>query len=192
MVSKLKKMYAIILLLVFLSLLLLTSLISCSEDEEPFNDYTPPILSVTPVDMSTVNWVIVFGEGATPSTLSPCFNYGVNASSVEVRAGSDGYIDTVFLNDNIADYEIWIKTSSNNVYFLEYDHILNVAISEGDKVVAGTVIGTVGEGNFTEFMVWEYGDIAHCPFQFATDDFIQQHESVTANWCLEDSISTVP
>ena len=118
------------------------------------------------------------------------FEYIVNDPDVQVRASCGGIVDTVFLNDNFPDYEVWIKTSSNSIYYIEYDHVLNLTVVEGEEVTAGAVLGTVGVGDRTELMVCVYDPywLVYCPFNFATEEFIQQHKSFTENWCLVDTV----
>ncbi len=174
-------------LILFFTIVLLLAIASCTEEE--VYDETPPVLSVTPVDIPTVMFIIAFGDDLSPDQKSGAFEYYVNDSAVQVRASCGGIVDTIFLNDNFPDYEVWIKTSSNNIYYIEYDHVLNLAVTEGEEVTAGAVLGTVGTGNRTELMVCRYHpDVAYCPFNFATEEFIQQHKSFTENWCLEDTI----
>ncbi len=177
--------FTYILLTVGLSILL----IYCEPEKDEY-DKTPPVLSVTPVDISTVTFIIAFGDDLTPIQKNPAFEYIVNDSDVQVRASCGGIVDTVFLNDNFPDYEVWIKTSSNSVYYIEYDHVLNLTVVEGEEVTAGAVLGTVGVGDRTELMVCVYDpdSLAYCPFDFATEEFIQQHKSFTEKWCLEDAV----
>jgi len=177
-------------LILFFTIVLLLAIASCTEEEEEVYDETPPVLSVTPVDISTVMFIIAFGDDLTPDQKNPCFEYIVNDAAVQVRASCAGIVDNIFLNDGFPDYEVWIRTSPNNMYYIEYDHVLNLAVTEGEEVTAGAVLGTVGTANRTELMVCVYypDSLAYCPFDFATEEFIQQHKSFTENWCLEETV----
>jgi hypothetical protein len=163
---------------------------SCKkEDEKP--DETPPVFSVTPVDISTVNSIIAFGEDLSPTQKNPAFEYLVNNSTVQVRSVCKGYIENIQLNENFPDYEIWVKLSSNSIWRIIYDHVLNLNSSSGDKVNAGDILGTVGVGNRTELQINKISnnnELSYCPFDFGTTDFIQQHKAFTENWCLEETV----
>lgn len=174
---------------VILVLFLTTSACKKNEDKP---DETPPVLSVTPVDISTVTSIIAFGADLTAQQKNPAFEYIVNNSAVQVRAVCKGYIEDIRLNDNFPDYEVWIKMSSNSVYRIIYDHVLNLNISKGDNVDPGNILGIVGTGNRTELQINKIGsnneELSYCPFDFATDTFIQQHKSFTETWCLTGTV----
>lgn len=174
---------------VFLIILLVAS--GCKKNNEKL-DETPPVLSVTPVDISTITSFIAFGADLSLIQKNPAFEYVVNNAGVQVRSVCKGYVENIFLNDNFPDYEVWIKTSSNSAYMLIYDHVLNLNISKGDKVEAGDVLGTVGSGNRTELQINKTGDdnkvLSYCPFDFGTSEFIQQHKNLGETWCLMDTV----
>jgi hypothetical protein len=170
-------------------LILITS--ACNKNEKP--DETPPVLSVTPVDISTVTSAIVFGADLTPLQKNPAFEYIVNNSAVQVRSVCAGYIEDIRLNDNFPDYEVWIKMSSNSVYRIIYDHVLSLIISKDDKVDPGDILGIVGTGNRTELQINKIGnnneELSYCPFDFGTSEFIQQHKTFTETWCLTETVT---
>jgi len=159
-------------------------------DEKP--DLTPPVLSVTPVDISTVTSAIVFGADLTIDQKNPAFEYIVNNSTVQVRSACKGYIEDIRLNDNFPDYEVWIKITSNSVYRIIYDHVLNLTVSKDDEVNTGDILGIVGTGNRTELQINKTGnnneELSYCPFDFGTSEFIQQHKTFTENWCLTGTV----
>jgi hypothetical protein len=173
--------------IVVLTILLIAS--ACKKDEKP--DETPPIFSVTPVDISTVTSVIPFGADLTPSQKNPAFEYRVNNSTVQVRSVCKGYIERIMLNDNFPDYEVWIKTSTNSIWTIIYDHVLNLNISEKDNVNPGDALGVVGTGDRTELQINKIinkEELSYCPFDFGTGGFIQQHTTFTETWCLTDTV----
>jgi hypothetical protein len=173
---------------VIIIFMLITS--ACNKNEKP--DETPPVLSVTPVDIPTVTSAIVFGADLTPLQKNPAFEYIVNNSAVQVRSVCAGYIEDIRLNDNFPDYEVWIKMSSNSVYRIIYDHVLSLNISKDDKVDPGDILGIVGTGNRTELQINKIGnnneELSYCPFDFGTSEFIQQHKTFTENWCLTETV----
>ncbi len=173
-------------------IVILFLLIPCCKKEEKKPDETPPVLSVTPVDISTVISRIAFGADLTPTQKNPAFEYNINNSSVEVRSVCKGTIERTFLNDNFPDYEIWVKQSSNSVWTIIYDHVLSLQISKGDKVNPGDILGIVGEGNRTELQINKISgnnnELSYCPFNFGTSEFIEEHKNFTEDWCLEDTV----
>jgi hypothetical protein len=180
------KYHAIAVILIFIM-----AVCGCKKNNDK-PDETPPVLSVTPVDISTISSYIAFGADLSLIQKNPAFEYKVNNSGVQVRSVCKGYVENIFLNDNFPDYEVWIKTSSNSVYMLIYDHVLNLNISKGDKVEAGEVLGTVGTSNRTELQINKTGDdnnvLSYCPFDFGTSEFIQQHKNLNETWCLMDTV----
>jgi hypothetical protein len=174
---------------IILILILITS--ACKKTDEKA-DETPPVLSVTPVDISTVTSIIAFGEALTPLQKNPAFEYRLNNSTVLVKSVCKGYIEEIRLNDNFPDYEVWIKMSSNSVWRIIYDHVLNLNIKKGDNVNPGDKLGVVGTGNRTELQINKITnnnkELSYCPFDFGTSEFIQQHKIFTETWCLTDTV----
>jgi len=174
--------------LLILTFILIIS--ACKKDEKP--DETPPVLSVTPVDISTVTSIIVFGADLTPAQKNPAFEYRVNNSTVQVRSACKGYIEEIRLNENFPDYEVWIKMSSNSIWTIIYDHVSNLNISEKDNVNPGDILGTVGTENRTELQINKINnnneELSFCPFDFGTSEFIEQHKTFTETWCLMDTV----
>lgn len=163
---------------------------SCCDKDKPL-DETPPVLSVTPVDIATVTSIIAFGADLTPSQKNPAFEYYVSNSDVQVRSVCQGEVENIMVNSNFPDYEVWIKLSGNSAWRIIYDHVLNPMISVGDEVSPGTILGTVGEGNRTELQInkiSEDNELSYCPFDFGTSEFIQQHKVFTEIWCIEETV----
>lgn len=111
---------------------------------------------------------------------------------MQVRSACKGYIEDIRLNDNTPDYEVWIKMSSNSVWKIIYDHVLNLNISKDDNVNPGDILGTVGTENRTELQINKINnnneELSFCPFDFGTSEFIQQHKTFTEAWCLTDTV----
>jgi hypothetical protein len=160
-------------------------------DKEDKLDETRPVFSITPVDITTVTYIIQFGADLTATQKNPAFEYYVNNSNVQVRSVCQGYVEDIRLNDNFPDYEVWIKPSTKSVWRIIYDHVLNLNISDGDDVNPGDILGIVGEGNRTELQINKISDkseLSYCPFDFGTSDFIQQHKAYTEDWCIEETV----
>jgi hypothetical protein len=164
-------------------------IVSCNKDEKL--DETPPVLSVTPVDISTVTSFIAFGADLSAEQKNPAFEYYVNNSSVLVRSSCSGYVEDVRLNDNFPDYEVWIRPASNSAWRLIYDHVLDLTISKGDNIEAGDDMGIVGINNRTELQINKISnntELSYCPFNFGNADFIQLHKNYSETWCLIETV----
>ncbi|MCB0278679.1 MAG: peptidoglycan DD-metalloendopeptidase family protein [Calditrichaeota bacterium] len=171
-------------------ILLLVLFNSCADETEM--DQTPPVLSVAPVDMDSVTLVLVFGQELENGKLNPTFEYQVNSSELSVVSASRGIVDRVNSNYNseneFTDYEVWIKASHNSAWTIVYDHLLNLTVSVGNTVNPGDTLGTVGFGDRTELQIDKYDKYnrptQYCPFDFATDAFIEAHQAFQMDWCL--------
>ena len=86
----------------YVAVILISSILintSCHKDDVK-QDETPPILSCTPVALSTVSSFIAFGADLSATQKNPAFEYLVNSDSVHVRISSSGKVERIFLNDN--------------------------------------------------------------------------------------------
>ncbi len=164
-------------------------LTSCEKGEEL--DRTPPVLSTAPIATEQILSIIPFGEDLTPNQKNPAFEYIVSNADVSVITSLSGTVDKILNNSEFEDKEIRIKPTSNSNWTIFYDHVKDLAISEGDFLEVGDVMGTVGEGNRVELQLNE-GDgsetISHCPFNFASEEFINAHLIFSENWCLTDTV----
>ncbi len=161
-------------------------------------DATPPVLSVTPVDISgpydpgngtygDINFnstaLICFGDKLGPDRFSPAIEYYTITNAI-VRASTAGIVTWIFKNDGLSDYEIHIALSKNSLWLIIYDHILEPVISVNDQVKAGDILGKAGEWSAsvrrTELQINYTGDkeLSYCPLNFGTSDFIQKHENL--------------
>ena len=77
----------------------------------------------------------------------------------------------------------------SDAWYVQYDHVLNLTVTRGDRVAAGDVLETVGSSNFVEVSVENnYERLTYCPFDYATDSFINQHKAIAPVWCLEKTV----
>lgn len=165
-------------------------IISCSDDDITL-DQTPPSFMVTPIKIDQVSSFIAFGESLTPTQQNPAIEYFTDQENIEVRSVSDGIVEDIRMNSNIDDFEIWIKPNDNSTWLIIYDHIVDVNLSLGDQVDAGQILGSVGLGNRTELQINKISDgknIAHCPLNFGTQNFIIQHTGFFENWCIAETV----
>jgi len=73
----------------------------------------------------------------------PTFEYIV-AKDSNVYAIGEGIVTNIEYQDETQDYEIIIKPCIFSIWLIIIDHVLNLTISIGDKVVAGMIIGKPG------------------------------------------------
>ncbi|WP_299314276.1 peptidoglycan DD-metalloendopeptidase family protein [uncultured Aquimarina sp.] len=160
---------------------------SCSDDDFSI-DQTQPSFTITPIAMDQVSSFIAFGESLTPTQQNPAIEYFTSQSNIQVRSVSDGVVEDIRLNINIDDFEVWIKPNNNSRWLIIYDHVLDINISIGDQVNAGQTIGIIGIGNRTELQVNDVQNVAHCPLQFGTQSFVQQHINFSEDWCIAETV----
>ena len=133
-------------------------------------DETPPVLSVSIVDLSgtydpttkrlgalNCNFLFAsdpsdrfcfnaFGRSVIPGKVGVSFDYKVAAGS-EVRAATAGTVAEIEAETNPLypdEFEIRTKSSENSAYLIIYDHVKNLRVSIGTVVSPGTVLGTTG------------------------------------------------
>lgn len=182
-VSKLSdNMKSIKILIVFITV------IGCRNDNFLL-DSTPPLFTIPPIPIAQVSSFIPFGQFLTPTQQNPAIEYFGNQSDIPVVSVSEGIVVDVRRNPTIDDFEIWIKPSNNATWLIIYDHVVEVTISKGDQVQTGSLLGTIGLGNRVELQVNDDQNIAHCPLQFGTSSFIQQHMNLYEEWCVEETVT---
>lgn len=182
--------------------LMLLCTISCEDDNNKGRtglDRTRPVLSVTPIELTGpfdglgnrygdvlfdyVTPVIPFGAILGSGATNPAIEYYTIPIAL-VRSCCAGVVVQVFQNEGLSDFEIHIRTSSNNAWNVQYDHVLDPTVTEGSVVVAGEVLGGSGEWSGamrrTELAVsdTENGDLSYCPLDFGDDDFVARHEGL--------------
>ena len=157
----------------------------------------PPVLSVTPVDLTgpydgatdtygalnfAHNPIIPFGYELHPGVCNPAFEY-YTVAGAEVRAASAGVVVWMFENEGIADWEIHVRSHDGSKWVVQYDHVVAPTVAEGERVVAGTVLGGAGIWSATiartelsvTFVASPSSSTSYCPLDFGTASFNAQH-----------------
>ena len=57
-----------------------------------------------------------------------------------------------------------------------------------DTVLPGQLLGNVGEGNRVELQINDKDGTSHCPFSFASNEFVSAHKDFTEVWCIKDAV----
>lgn len=185
-----KQLYIIV-----LGLLILTWVTACQNKVE--GNPTPPIFSVTPVDMSgpydvgTKTYgdilmeepvLIPFGAVLTGNQKSPAIEY-YTVPDAPVRAVCYGRVDAVLDNPvEQGDYEIHVTALPGSAYLIIYDHVLNVTVLEGELVNAGDTLGDAGTWTDTmrrtELQIntgTGSNERSYCPLNFGDSAFVADH-----------------
>lgn len=98
-----------------------------------------------------------FGENKNERLHTVTLNYGID---INVRAGqnvlcvAEGVVSAI---DWIPGYGSIIIITHRDDYRTVYGHIASIAVKEGDRIKAGTIIGKVNEsleGNIVHFEIW--------------------------------------
>ncbi len=162
-------------------------------------DDSPPVLSVSPIDLTGPynavenrygdvtfahrDAIIPFGGALGPGRLSMSYEY-YTIPAAPVRACCDSVVTWMFQNEGLLDYEIYTRRSEGATWAIQYDHVLNPTVSEGDRLTAGQVMGESGEWSSTirrfELAVIDPTGLAICPSDFGTTDFNAQHDAILA------------
>ena len=140
--------------LVVVLFLIPTVILSCKKAN--CTDDTPPVLSVPFVDVTKTRMFLPFGILLNMSTgaLNPAYEIIMTDTTLNVVASLQFTIERIEKNPAPqTDYAVMGKTSSHSKYKIEYDHIVNVAVHEGQVLQPGELIGRIGEGGRTELQI---------------------------------------
>lgn len=100
-----------------------------------------------PVDIENVSSGIAEGQTSTNHhDETPAYDIGMNSGNAggdPVYAISEGEIDNISTQE--AGWCHGIQFKSNDGYYYWYGHLNNLTVSEGDRVVAGQLVGYIAE-----------------------------------------------
>ena len=123
-------------------------------------------------------------QGPDGPKILPTFEYRT-AKDAEVFAASDGVITKIAYQGQTQDYEILIQPEIGSQWTLGHDHVSAVAVSEGQSVKAGDVLGTAGTlggalGR-TEIMMWggpasAGRPLTYCPFKLFAPELLSEYQ----------------
>lgn len=85
----------------------------------------------------------VFGDSLPGGRVNPNFEFSSVKKDAKVIAAFDGVITHITKQEEngTTDYEVFLQTSENSAWIVGYDHLINVAVKEGDQVKAGDFLG---------------------------------------------------
>ncbi|NMB82530.1 MAG: peptidoglycan DD-metalloendopeptidase family protein [Ignavibacteria bacterium] len=98
-----------------------------------------------------------FGENKNERLKTVTLNYGIDIAvkgDQKVYAVAEGIVSAI---DWIPGYGSIVIITHKDEFRTVYGHIANISVREGDKVLAGSVIGNVNEsleGNILHFEIW--------------------------------------
>ena len=91
----------------------------------------------------------VFGDPLPGGRINPNFEYSSVKKDAKIVAAIDGVI--VHINEQHEngqdDFEVFLQTSEKSIWMIGYDHLINLAVKQGDRVKVGDVLGNPGVQN---------------------------------------------
>jgi hypothetical protein len=122
----------------------------------------------------------VFGGLLNGTTLNPTFEYKP-AEGSSVMSMTGGVVSGVGFDEDHQDYSIIVVPEGAPDWIVNYDHVLNPSVDEGDVVVAGDAIGSVGNWyggvGRTEIQVINQDDgLSYCPFLVFDEDLSAEYQ----------------
>ena len=157
---------------------------------------TPPILSVPPIALDRVTAMTAFGDDILVGK-NPSLDYFVDADDVAVHAVMSGVVTGVGPVESGSGHYIVVQKFRGSSWSVWQAPVMYPTVAEGDRVVAGQVLGTVGvsmaDDLVTTLTVLGSGDDgaeAYCPLSFGTESFASEHTAVTATLCLAEKVSS--
>lgn len=195
-----------------LTALTMVAACTSSEDEKNL-DETRPVFTRLPIDISNASdggngifgdldcshvgddpilrfCILVFGKNRLGSEKPNVDHTFRTVEGASVYAGFSGKVVRVEANPNgETDYAVFINPNTNmdsdsiHQYLVEYDHVIDVQVSAGDVVEAGTVIGKSPfdkQNNYGRFelQISRYSvdgqnakqESVECPYKFFTSE----------------------
>jgi hypothetical protein len=121
--------------------------------------------------------VVNSSEGGTKEL--PTFEYLLDPEA-EVFAIAEGTVTRLVYQEDTGDYEFSVRSNDDSKFTVEYDHVTNITVAEGDVVQPGDILGNPGTwssslGRF-EIMISNSGSF-HCPFKFFDDGLLEQYQA---------------
>jgi hypothetical protein len=111
-----------------------------------------------------------FGEPLSGGRLNPTFEFASLKSGTKVVAAIDGIVAFIKEQPETKDYEVFLQPKENSKWTVGYDHLVNVSVTKGATIKAGTVLGepAVQNNGLTRFEIQinkdEGGKTTHvCP-----------------------------
>lgn len=110
--------------------------------------------------------------------------------NTSVLAAIDGVVNRVRYQSETDDYEIDLLPNANSYWNVNYDHITNLTVSEGQTVTAGSVIAkakTNGSSAWFELALLQGGSngitpYRYCPLAAATASFDTKISNLMSSW----------
>lgn len=190
-------------LLVSMSVMVGLMVLACSEDKDPVTA-TPPVFSVTPVDMSGAYHpadstlgdirfsspvILPFGGAVDPDHQSRGIEYYTRLGA-PVRAVTAGVIDTIITNPvEQGDYSIVVICTPGSDYTVYQEHIVNLRVLEHTQVGPGDTLGEAGTWSDTmrrtglKVSLGEGTDTRYyCPLNYGSVSFRDLHVNLLAEY----------
>lgn len=166
---------------VFCIFLTLATIVSCGGSTDNSNNNNnddsdaEPVLYNLGIDFDDFDFaslgernpLIAFGDELTATQDNPTFEYYLT-SDATIISPVNGTVTEITEREDSSDYSIVIIPTDATSWWIILDHVLNVAVAEGDVVSAGDSLGTAGTWEDaigrTELQVLNNDDgLSYCP-----------------------------
>ncbi len=114
----------------------------------------------------------LFGDKFTSNDprINPNFEFASLKKDAKIIAAIDGTVTHIRQQSESSDYEVFLQPFAGSTWTIGYDHLVNLQVQTGDKVVVGDVLGNPSLQNNGlyrfEFQVNNEeasGTVHHCP-----------------------------
>ncbi|MDD4050362.1 MAG: hypothetical protein PHR28_00505 [candidate division Zixibacteria bacterium] len=177
--------------------------LACAEEDDPVTA-TPPVFSVTPVNMSGAYnptdstlgdilfsrpVILPFGGAVDQYSVSRGVEYYTRPGA-PVRAVTAGVIDTIITNPvEQSDYSIALICTPGSDYTVYQEHIVNLRVMEHTSVKPGDTLGEAGTWSDTmrrtglKVSLGEGTDTRYyCPLNYGSASFNDPHVNLLAEY----------
>lgn len=126
--------------------------------------------AVREFDTQGLKGFYVFGDSLSGGRLNPTFEFSSLKAGTKAVSAIDGIVTFIKEQPETSDYEVFIQPGDGSVWTIGYDHLVNVTVTQGQKVTAGDALGepAVQNNGLTRFEMQINKDIGgqtthYCP-----------------------------
>jgi hypothetical protein len=101
------------------------------------------VLTGSFIPLEDATTFLVFGRELGPGRENPAYEVVTSNPAAQIRAVTAGVVTAIEIT-GAGDRYIITKPSAGSIYDVIYDHVNNVAVTVGQQIAAGDVIGTAG------------------------------------------------
>ena len=143
-----------------------------SIDNIDINDY-----AVREFDTQGLKGFYVFGDSLSGGRQNPTFEFASLKDGTKAVSAIDGVVTFIKEQSETSDFEVFVQPKAGSAWTVGYDHLINVAVTKGQTVNAGDVLGEPAEQNngLTRFEIQINKDVGsetthYCPTTLLSSD----------------------